>query len=145
MTSRTKNRPRKGRHLDRVFLDANVLFSAAYREDSGLRRLWALENVELLTSAYALEEARRNLSTEDQLRWLDELVGKLDMVPESGVALPDEIELAEKDVPILQAAIAAEASHLLTGDRKDFGRYFGQKLEGVSLMTPRHYLTARKR
>jgi hypothetical protein len=44
--------------LDRIFLDANVLFSAAYLENSGLGRLWQLEGVELLSSAYAVEEAR---------------------------------------------------------------------------------------
>lgn len=47
--------------MDRLFLDANILFSAAYRPDAGLRRLWEVPNVELVTSAYAGEEARRNL------------------------------------------------------------------------------------
>jgi hypothetical protein len=44
-------------------------------------------------------------------------VRSLEIVPESAVELPDVVELAEKDVPILQAALAAEASHLITGDR----------------------------
>jgi len=48
--------------LDRIFLDANVFFSAACLELSGLARLWTLEDVELLSSAYAVEEARRNLA-----------------------------------------------------------------------------------
>ena len=48
--------------MDRVFLDANVLFSAAYVEISGLTRLWTFDNVALLSSAYAIEEARRNLA-----------------------------------------------------------------------------------
>jgi hypothetical protein len=47
--------------VDRVFLDANVLFSASYREDSGLLRLWQLKETELVTSPYALDEARRNV------------------------------------------------------------------------------------
>ena len=47
--------------MDRLFLDANVLFSAAYRSDAGLSRLWQLGDVHLLTSTYAVEEARRNL------------------------------------------------------------------------------------
>jgi hypothetical protein len=54
--------------MDRLFLDANVLSSAAYRSDAGLRRLWSLDNVELCTSGYALEEARVNLSEETQRR-----------------------------------------------------------------------------
>ncbi len=133
--------------MDRLFLDANVLFSAAYRDDSALLRLWELEDVELVTSAYAFEEARRNLGTDEQLERLQELVklmGGLQIVPESAVALPAGVELSEKDVPILEAAIAAETSHLITGDRQDFGRYFGEKLAGVWVMTPRQYLTTRK-
>jgi uncharacterized protein len=46
----------------RVFLDANILFSAAYRQDSGIVRLWRLTDVTLITSQYALEEATRNLA-----------------------------------------------------------------------------------
>ncbi len=130
--------------MDRVFLDANVLFSAAYRQESSLLRLWELKDVELVTSAYAFEEARRNLDTGEQLSRLQELVRSLEIVPENAVELPDVVELTEKDVPILQAALAAEASHLITGDRKDFGRYFGQKLGGVWVMTPREYLETRK-
>jgi hypothetical protein len=40
--------------LDRVFLDANVLFSAAYMENSGLGRLWLLDDAKLLSSDYAV-------------------------------------------------------------------------------------------
>jgi hypothetical protein len=51
-----------GFHLDRIFLDANVLYSAAYLERSELSRLWSLNDVALISSAYAIEEARRNLA-----------------------------------------------------------------------------------
>jgi hypothetical protein len=54
--------PSAGFTLDRVFLDANVLYSAAYLKLSGLIRLWNLDEVQLLRSAYAIEEARRNLA-----------------------------------------------------------------------------------
>ena len=130
--------------MDRLFLDANVLFSAAYRKDSALLCFWELEDVELVASAYALEEARRNLDREDQLRRLEKLVEGVRMVPESEIALPDGVALPQKDVPILQAALAAEASHLITGDRKDFGHYFGQKLGTTWILTPRDYLTSKK-
>ncbi len=61
--------------MDRLFLDANVLFSAAYREDAGLVELWKLEDVELVTSAYAFEEARRNLTDDEQIERLQALDG----------------------------------------------------------------------
>jgi predicted nucleic acid-binding protein len=54
--------------VDRVFLDANVLFSAAYRSDSGLLKLWKLKRTKLITSTYALEEARTNLPRRFQQR-----------------------------------------------------------------------------
>jgi hypothetical protein len=38
---------------DRVFLDANILVSAAWRPDNGLLALWTLTDVTRLTSAYA--------------------------------------------------------------------------------------------
>jgi hypothetical protein len=42
--------------VDVLFLDANVTFSAAYHRDAGLRRLWRLEDVELISSLYAVDE-----------------------------------------------------------------------------------------
>lgn len=132
--------------MDRLFLDANVLFSAAYREDSSLRRLWDLEGVVLLTSAYALEEARRNLDAAEQRDRLEGLVCRMEVAPPGPAPpdLPDTVDLPEKDRPILQAAIEAEASHLLTGDRKAFGRYYGQRLSGVLVLKPSVYLSGRQ-
>lgn len=130
--------------MDRLFLDANVLFSAAYREDAGLVELWKLEDVELVTSGYAFEEARRNLSDDEQLERLQALVRRLSIVPESDVELPSNVKIQEKDQPILQAAIASKASHLITDDRRDFGRYFGKQVAGIWVMLPRQYLDTKK-
>src|SRR5580700_10352536 len=58
---------RRPSSMDRLFLDANVLFSAAYRPAAGLLQLWKLPNVTLCSLLYLLEEARINL-TEDQQR-----------------------------------------------------------------------------
>ena len=52
--------------MDRVFLDANVLLSAALRTKAGLLRLWTLANAALITSDHAIEEARRNLDAPGQ-------------------------------------------------------------------------------
>ena len=46
----------------RVFLDANILFSAVYRETSGILRLWRLQEAQLVASSYALTEAERNIT-----------------------------------------------------------------------------------
>jgi uncharacterized protein len=118
--------------MGRVFLDANVLFSAAYRAGSGLVALWRLNTPQLRTSAYALSEAERNLAREDQRRRLAALVRSCEIVPTpSLVRLPPQVILPDNDEPILLAAIAAEATHLLTGDKAHFGRYYGTRLAGV--------------
>jgi len=59
--------------MDRLFLDANILFSAAYRAKAGLLVFWKLKSVVLCSSRYAVEEARINLDEEAQRRRLDEL------------------------------------------------------------------------
>lgn len=127
--------------MDRIFLDANVLFSAAYRADSKLSQLWKLKNVILITSAYAIEEARYNLTEQNQQVRLTELVKKLHVISEAPYPnLPDNIKLPDKDQPILQAALFAKASHLLTGDIRHFGKYFGTKVCNIQIMLPATYL-----
>jgi hypothetical protein len=59
--------------MDRLFLDANILFSAAYKIDARLLPLWKIRNVTLCSSRYALQEARSNLASEDQRNRLTEL------------------------------------------------------------------------
>ena len=126
--------------MSRAFLDANVLFSAAYREKSGLTRLWDRPGVELVTSAYAAEEARRNLASPDQRARLESLLSRMRIVAESDAPIPAGVKLPDKDHPILKAALAAEATHLITGDLKDFGRYFGMRIAGVLVVTPADFI-----
>ena len=80
--------------MDRLFLDANVLFSAAYRPGSGLFSLWKLRGAVLCSSQYALEEARANLSTESQHSRLAELSAALerDAKPEPTALREEEAE-----------------------------------------------------
>lgn len=128
--------------MDGLFLDANVLFSGAYREGAGLLRLWEMAGIELVTSVYALEEARRNLREPEQRGRLDRLARRLVV---AAVVTPhptvDRMPLAGKDRPILSAAIHAGATHLITGDVRHFGRWFGERVEGVLILPPSGYLT----
>jgi predicted nucleic acid-binding protein len=127
--------------VDRLFLDANVLFSVAYREGSGLERLWNLPAVVLLTSGYAIAEARRNLETEAQRARLTDRLESVEIVAEApNQARPSDVDLPDKDLPILLAALASQATHLITGDQKDFGRYFGRAIGDVRVLRPRDYL-----
>jgi predicted nucleic acid-binding protein len=124
-----------------AFLDANVLFSAAYAEASPLLRLWKLRGVCLCTSEYALDEARRNLRNDAQKKRLVELEKKLELLPEADKRLvPPSVMLREKDIPILSAAIAGKANYLVTGDNRDFGNLFGKAIAGVIVLRPREFL-----
>ena len=96
---------------ERVFLDANILVSAAWRSDNGLLALWELSDVTLLTSAYAIVEADRNVVTSEQRTRLHRPAQRLEIVDEpKSTRLSGEIRLPGKDVPILMAAIASGAS-----------------------------------
>jgi uncharacterized protein len=130
--------------MDRIFLNANVLFSAAYREDAGLLKLWMLPETDVITSGYAAEEARRNLDEHAARARLDKLLERTALVLEAPhTSLPRSIKLPEKDRPILQAAIAARATSLITGDLRDFGPLFGRAVAGVRIETPGEFLRRR--
>jgi len=129
--------------MDRLFLDANILFSAAYRPAAGLLQLWKLRDVTLYSSRYAVEEARINLTEQDQRMRLSRLSEKVQLFEAALRQIPQGISLPEKDVPILLAAIEARCTHLLTGDVRHFGPYFGNTIEGVSIILPGNYLRNR--
>ncbi|MGA7853078.1 MAG: hypothetical protein WCA15_07100 [Candidatus Acidiferrales bacterium] len=126
--------------MDRLFLDANVLFSAAYRADAGPLILWKLKNATLCSSRYAVEEARFNLDDAEQRERLVTLVRHVHLFDATLRELPSGVSLPEKDVPILLAAIEARASHLLTGDVRHFGMHFGKKIAGILILLPGQYL-----
>jgi|SRR5450755_319249 predicted nucleic acid-binding protein len=129
--------------MGRLFLDANVLFSAAYRPGAGLLQLWKLNDAVLCSSRYALEEARINLEEEEQRARLTKLSEAVHFFDAAQSKLSRGISLPEKDLPILLAAIAARATHLLTGDVRHFGPYFGKKIEGIVIVLPGKYLRMR--
>ena len=47
------------------------------------------------------------------------------------------VVLPPKDVPILGGAIAGSATHLLTGDERDFGALYGKTIQGVKIVSPK--------
>ena len=129
--------------MDRLFLDANVLFSAAYRPGAGLLRLWKLKGAILCSSRYAFEEARVNLSENEQRRRLARLARSVHLFDAASRELPASLSLPEKDVPILLAAIEARATHLITGDMRHFSPHFGKRIEGILVLSPADYLVQR--
>jgi hypothetical protein len=88
-----------------------------------------------------MEEARRNLTLKmpDGPASLDSELRHLHVAPRHSVdsALAASLPLAEKDRPVLAAAIRLRCSALLTGDRTHFGALFGDTLHGVTIHSPR--------
>jgi predicted nucleic acid-binding protein len=134
--------------LHKVFLDANILYSAAYLERSGLSPLLSLNDVELINSAYAIEEARRNLAIDrpeavQRFTHLVEALWTTD-APQT-LKLPKNLRLDPKDQPILLAAIHGKADYLLTGDAKHFDHLYEKRIESVLILRPAQYFELRRR
>jgi hypothetical protein len=90
-----------------------------------------------VTSRYAIAEAETNLRAKQPnwlLHWpmLRERFQVHDVHAEIAVR-----GLPEKDLPIAQAAVAYDATYLLTGDRKHFGFLMGKTVRGTKVVTPR--------
>ena len=134
----------------RVFLDANVLFTAAYSPDglsALLIELGTAGRVTLLTSPLAIVEAERNLEAKRPAA-LPTLRRGLTAVRIVGEPPPADVErltppdLSSKDRPLLAAAIVARATHFVTGDLADFGRWMHRRARlPLRVMTPRQFLT----
>ncbi len=120
----------------RVFLDADVLFSAS-RFGSNIARLvaWLVEQETAVTSDLAVEEARRNLGIkrEDWLPVFEKLLVDLEVVPSALFDLP--VPLDSKDAPLLCAAIRSRCDLFVTGDKRDFGHLYGQAVQGVEVVS----------
>lgn len=126
----------------RVFLDANVLFSAA-KSDGAIRELLrrlTRAGHALCADAYVVEEARRNLTLKgaDALAAFDELLASVDVGPYRPARLPRAVasRIAEKDQPVLAAAARLSCDMLVTGDRTHFGALYGHVLLGVRIESP---------
>lgn len=127
----------------KLFLDANVVFSAAYSVGGRCTRLFALAldaGVGLQSSAYAVEEARRNLQNRfpDRLPDFLPLLPLLHLVPEPAPGVLRQmldLGLVTKDAPVLAAAVQSRADVFVTGDKRHFGALFGQRIEGVLVLS----------
>ena len=126
----------------RIFLDANILFSAA-RADGAIRRLLVLLDKAKHTcwvDGFVIEEARRNLAAKSPsgLPELDTLIERLHRIPTQprNFDLEAMLPLPEKDRPVLAAAIQSKCHALVTGDRTHFGALFGKSLHGVAIYSP---------
>lgn len=131
----------------RIFLDANILFSAA-KSAGAIRQLLGQLNERghtLVADDYVATEARRNLARKagsDAIPYLDALLLQIEVShaqhsPQRIVAPQTDTDwLPEKDRPVLRNTIALQCDALVTGDRTDFGSAFGKTSSGVTIHSP---------
>ena len=133
--------PRKAAPI--VFLDANVLFSAAHTAEGRSAALFSLARkrlCRLVISRYAVEEARRNLIDKkpEALKVFPKLLAWIFIHPEADPKRLEQVNAVglrdENDVPVLAAAIG-RADIFVTGDQKHFGPWMGQTIHGVKIMS----------
>jgi predicted nucleic acid-binding protein len=133
----------------KLFLDANILFTAAYSEQGVYRTLFQLAEAglcSLRSSAYAADEARRNLTVKAPVTVpvFERLLEQVTLAHEPShatVTRMTKLPLVEKDAPIMAAAVEAKTDILVTGDHRDFGHLYGKNVEGVLVLNPVDTLT----
>src|SRR4030043_1610694 len=121
-----------------IFLDANILFSAAYGSPA-LERLWdeaAQGRYLMIASHYVVEEARRNLDKASHRIALEKCLSQVKLVPEADPGMSCPIPLPEKDRPVLMAAVIARPACLATGGLLHFVPFFCHTIQGA-LLSPR--------
>jgi predicted nucleic acid-binding protein len=134
--------------MTRVFLDANVLFTAAHNprgKAAFVVELGAAGHIALFTSRAAREEAERNLAVKypAAIPRLASLLRGIALSPANRAApFPDG--LAAKDVIIFQAAMTCRSTHLLTGDLQHFGPFMNRpaSTRGILVQTVAEFLAS---
>lgn len=137
--------------MKRLFLDANVLFTAAHNPagkaalviELGGKGYW-----EVLTSTFAVEEARRNIALKfpDCLPRLEKFLADV-AVFASRLCGSCSLSLSPQDRMIFLSALKCKATHLLTGDIKHFGPFMNNPnlTLGIIIQTVAEFLTSIKR
>ena len=127
----------------RIFLDANVLFSAS-KSAGAARHLLACAEERghvLCGDDYVVAEAQRNLATKapEGLSALAAIVARIEVARYDPAPAAGEIAalLPEKDRPVLAAAVRLRCDALVTGDRTHFGALYGRSVLGVAVHSPR--------
>ncbi len=127
----------------RVFLDANILFSAAKTAGAVrdlLSRLEAGGHV-LCADAYVVEEARRNLIAKgpEAVATLEAMLARVEVAAFQPGAVTARVAalVHEKDRPVVAAAARLRCDVLLSGDRTHFGALYGERVMDVAVHSPR--------
>ncbi len=131
--------------MRRVFLDVNVLFSAAYTDGGAVRPLFdvvkKLDDATLIATGYVIREARRNIERKrpSRLPELETLLEDVATLEEPSAELVEELSPLvpdADDAPVLAGAVSGGADVLVTGNGRDFRALYGTEVRGVLVLRP---------
>lgn len=137
--------------MDVLFLDANIFFAAAASKTGGSYFIFQLaerKKIHLVSSSYALREAKRNIGQklkEQDLIAFYNFTSLLEKVDQEDISTTETMRfknlIVNKDAPILASALHQKADFLITLDRKDFmtDRMKNAKLK-IKIATPGEFL-----
>lgn len=137
--------------MHKLFLDANIFFAATYSETGASRALFKLAEkgkIKLVSSTYAIQEAKRNINFkigEDQLPKFYALISLLSSLekrtPSINLKTKYQPLITKKDLPILLGAIQQKSNYLITLDRKHFKtQELAKSNLPLKIMLPGEYL-----
>jgi len=114
--------------MHKLFLDANVLFSATYSRTGASFAIFELAKygkVELVSSMYAVKEAKVNIEKKMGVNSLPEfytLISNLKILDSQNYnrCVAYKGLIVDKDLPILESAREQKVDFLVTLDKKDF-------------------------
>lgn len=131
----------------RVFLDANILFTACYNPLGLAYHLITNKNYFTslwIMSDYAFHEAEYNLQIKkpDSFEHLIVLKKSIEVTAVPLYKEYNPLKLPDSDIPILQGALATQCTHLLTGDKKAFGPWMNKpkKTFGIIIQSVRQFV-----
>jgi predicted nucleic acid-binding protein len=121
----------------RIFLDANILFSAS-GPASATRNVFEAAfrlSEELVTNPHAAQEAQSNLRLKrpELLPEFDSLIKRVTMT--NAFSEVSEVKLPAQDVPVLAGAVGSRCNYLWTGDKRHFGKLFGKAVHVVTIVS----------
>ncbi len=129
-----------------VFLDSNVLFSAAYSgEKSTSYLLFKLQErgfISIFISSLVILETANNLRDKkpERLGLLKELMDRTTVLDDVVVDLPVLNSFPTADRIILSTAVAHGIRYFLTGNTKDFKDLYGKTIGKTVVLKPRDFL-----
>ena len=131
----------------KVFLDSNVVFSAAYseKEKSSSYIFFELQNLNIIKiyiSNLVKFESIHNIKIKkpEKLDFLNELLSKVYIIEDVDVYYEFAKNLPENDRIILSSAIYHDIDFFITGNTKDFLTFYNKKLKNTLILTPKDFL-----